>query len=168
MTQKERKTLSICGIGFLAALAISLPAFAATVPSTIGVSSTVHATCLNTASPMAFGIYTGLQTDTTATITVTCTNTTPYTISLNAGVGISPAATVTTRKMTGTVGAFLNYALYRDAGRTLNWGQTVGTDTVAGTGNGGAQPITVYGREAAGQFVAPGAYTDTVTATVNY
>ena len=31
-----------------------------------------------------------------------------------------------------------------------------------------AQAITVYGQATAGQFVAPGAYTDTITATVTY
>jgi spore coat protein U-like protein len=165
---RPHRALALGGISLLAALAFSLPAVAATTPSTMGVTATVQATCLNTATPMAFGVYTGVQADSTATITVTCNNTTPYTVSLSAGAGIAPPATVTTRKMTGAAGVFLNYALFTDAGRTLNWGTTVGTDTVAGTGSGAGQAITVYGRTAAGQFVAPGAYTDTVTATVTY
>jgi spore coat protein U-like protein len=44
----------------------------------------------------------------------------------------------------------------------------VSTDTVAGTGNGAAQAITVYGQAAAGQYVAPGSYADTITATITY
>jgi spore coat protein U-like protein len=70
--------------------------------------------------------------------------------------------------MTGPAAAVLSYALFSDAARTVNWGQTISTDTVAGTGNGSAQALTVYGDVAAAQFLAPGAYTDTITATVTY
>jgi spore coat protein U-like protein len=167
-SRRSLKALGLCGVSLLAMLGLSLPAVAATTPSSMGVSATVQATCLNVATAMTFGTYTGVAVDSTATITVTCTNTTPYTVSLDAGTGITPAATVTTRKMTGAVGVFLNYALFSNAGRTTNWGITVGTDTVAGTGSGVGQVLTVYGRAAAGQFVAPGAYADTVTATVTY
>jgi len=102
----------------------------------------------------------------TSTITVTCTNTSPYNVGLNAGT--APGATVTTRKMSGPGGALLAYALYQDAAHSINWGNTVGTDTVAGTGNGNAQALTVYGQVGAGQFVTPGAYVDTITATITY
>jgi spore coat protein U-like protein len=102
----------------------------------------------------------------TTTVQVTCTNTTPYNVGLNPGTAIG--ATVTTRKMTGPASATLNYALTQDSGHVTNWGQTVGTDTVAGTGNGSAQTLTVYGILAAGQYPAPGAYSDTITATVTY
>jgi spore coat protein U-like protein len=151
-----------------ACLAFSLSAFAATAPSTIGVSATVQATCLNTASNLAFGIYTGLQADATAVITVTCTNTTTYTIGLDAGLGTGPAATVTTRHMNGPAPAGLAYALKSVSQTGPNWGNTPPTDTVAGTATGSPQPITVYGRVAAGQLVTPGSYTDTITSTVTY
>ena len=75
---------------------------------------------------------------------------------------------MTTRKMTGPASALLSYALFSDSARTVNWGQTIGTDTVTGTGNGSIQAITVYGQAAAAQYVAPGAYADTITATVTY
>jgi spore coat protein U-like protein len=158
------KALSV--VALLVSLAFNFSAQAATAHSNVAVSATVQATCNNTATPLAFGTYSGVQSDSTAIITVTCTNTTPYTVALNAGT--SPGATVTTRRMTGAVGVFLAYALFSDAGRTINWGTTVGTDTVAGTGTGAAQPLTIYGRVAAGQFTAPGAYTDTIIATVTY
>lgn len=139
---------------------------AATAPSNIAVSATVQATCLNTATPLAFGTYTGVQLDASASITVTCTNTTGYTVGLNAGT--AAAATVLTRKMTGGAGVFLNYAAYSDTGRATNWGATTGTDTVAGTGTGAGQVLTIFGRIAASQFVAPGVYNDTLIATVTY
>jgi spore coat protein U-like protein len=141
-------------------------ATAATTTSTFQVTATVVATCTVASTDLAFGNYTAVQADQTSTITVTCTNSTPYTVALGAGTFAS--ATPTTRRMTGPAGATLAYSLYRDAARTLNWGQTVGTDTASGTGNGAAQAITVYGRIAAGQFVAPGAYADTITVTLTY
>lgn len=154
----------ILAIGAL--LATPAAALAATTPSSMGVTSTVQATCLNTVTPMAFGIYTGVLASSTATLSVTCTNTTPYTVALSAG--LSTGATVHTRALTGPGGALLHYALTSDLAGAVNWGLTVSTDTVAGTGTGAAQPITIYGQEAAGQFVTPGAYTDTITATVAY
>jgi len=160
------RRLLLAGMGLLGGLAFGLPAIAATAPSTMAVSSTVQATCLNTVTPLAFGVYTGVVADTTATITVTCTNTTPYNVGLDPG--LATGATVTTRALTGPAGALVNYVLTSDAAHAVNWGVTAGTDAVAGTGTGAAQPITIYGQEAAGQFVAPGAYTDTITATVTY
>jgi spore coat protein U-like protein len=70
--------------------------------------------------------------------------------------------------MTGPGGATLSYAMYQDSGHTTNWGNTVGTDTKSGTGNGSAQTLTVYGNLAAGQYPAAGSYSDTITATVTY
>jgi spore coat protein U-like protein len=165
---RPKKLVLACAV-LVGASALSpwlTPTEAATTDSTIGVTSAVQATCLNTATPLAFGTYTGLIATGTAIVTITCTNTTPYTVGLDAG--LATGATVTTRQMTGPAGALLAYTLSSDASHAVNWGLTVGTDTVAGVATGAAQPITVYGQEAAGQFVAPGAYTDTITATVTY
>lgn len=165
-TPKNTAGTSLRRCLIMGAIGLGQFAGAATAPSNIAVSATVQATCTNTATPLAFGIYTGVQSDSTATITVTCTNTTPYTVALNAGT--APTATVTTRRMTGAIGVFLAYALFSDTGRTTNWGSTVGTDTIAGTGTGAGQALTIYGRVAAAQFPAPGAYADTIIATVTY
>jgi len=144
----------------------SRPALAATATTTFGVNATVQSTCLVSATAMAFGTYTGAVATSTSAVSVTCTNTTPYNVGLSAG--LATGATVTTRSMTGPAAALLGYALFSDSARTVNWGQTIGTDTVTGTGNGAAQAITVYGQAAASQYVAPGAYADTITATVTY
>ena len=58
--------------------------------------------------------------------------------------------------------------MFSNSGRTTNWGNTVGTNTLAETGTGTVQSLTVYGQIPAGEYVAPGAYTDTITATVTY
>ena len=115
---------------------------------------------------LAFGNYTGVQDDDTATVSVTCTNTTDYEIALDDGT--TAGGSIATRKMVGPNAATLNYRLYSDAGRTTVWGETAATDTVADTGDGAAQAKTVYGRVLGGQYPEPGAYTDTVRATVNY
>jgi len=153
-------------LGCLVLGLVSRPALSATVTTTFGVNATVQATCLVSATAMAFGTYTGVVATSTSAVSVTCTNTTPYNVGLSAG--LATGATVTTRSMTGPASALLSYALFSDSARTVNWGQTIGTDTVTGTGNGSVQAITVYGQAAAAQYVAPGAYADTITATVTY
>jgi spore coat protein U-like protein len=162
------KTRVLAGFGLLGTLATLSPisTLAATTTTTMAISATVQATCLITAAPLGFGTYTGVALAGASTLSVTCTNTTPYNIGLSAG--LATGATVTTRKMTLAAGA-LAYSLFSDAARNVNWGNTVGTDTPAvGPGNGGAQVINIYGSIAAAQFVAPGLYTDTITATITY
>ena len=129
------------------------------------VSVTVAKDCGVTATNLAFGNYTGALVDATSTISVTCTNTTTYSVGLSAG--LATGATVTTRKMQNGV-ALLNYGLFSNSGYSTNWGNTVGTNTVAGTGNGVVQPLTVYGQIPAGQHPTPGSYTDTITVSVTY
>jgi spore coat protein U-like protein len=68
----------------------------------------------------------------------------------------------------GATGSYVDYELYRDAGHSLRWGATIGTDTVPGTGTGTAQALTVHGRVPATQSVAAGSYGDVVTVTVTY
>ena len=161
-----RFVLPAAVLGFLTLGPASIPAGATTATATFLVTATVAATCTISATPLAFGSYTGAISQVNTTVTVTCTNTTPYNIGLNAGV--AAGATVTNRSMTGPASALLSYQLFRDAGHTLNWGITIGTDTVSVTANGSAQVQTVYGQIPAAQFVAPGAYADTITATVTY
>lgn len=153
-------------LGFLALGLFALPAVAATATSSFAVTSTIASTCLVSATALGFGSYSGLVVPVSSTVSVTCTSTTPYVVGLSAGLGTG--ATVTARKMTGPASALLTYGLFQDAGHTVGWGVTAGTDTVAGTGNGATQPITVYGQIPTAQYVAPGAYADTITVIVTY
>lgn len=134
--------------------------------TSFAVTTTVQANCAVSATALAFGAYAGTTLTASSTITATCTNTTTYNVGLNAGTG--SGATVATRKMTGPSASILNYKLYSDAGYATNWGNTVGTDTVAKTGSGAAQTLTVYGQIPAGQYVTPGSYADTITVTLTY
>ena len=143
------------------------PSQATTATATFNVSLAITASCTVSATPLAFGStgVIGANIDNTSTVNVTCTNTTPYNVGLDAGTGTG--ATVTTREMTAG-GATVNYTLYQNPGRSTIWGNTVGTDTVGGTGNGSAQALTVYGRVPSQSTPAPGAYSDTITVTVTY
>lgn len=126
----------------------------------------IQATCSISANPLNFGNYSGALISSSTTISVTCTKSASYNLGLSAG--LSTGATVTNRRMTGPSSSLLSYKLYSNSGHTTNWGNTVGTDTVAGTGSGVAQTLTVYGQVTASQFVRPGSYTDTVVATLTY
>jgi spore coat protein U-like protein len=62
----------------------------------------------------------------------------------------------------------LEYVLTSDSAHAVNWGDAVATNTVAVVSTLTPIATTIYGQIAAGQFVAPGVYTDTVIATVTY
>jgi len=145
-------------------------AHAATSTTTFNVQITIVADCTVSATTLNFGSNPGVlvaNIDATNTVNVTCTNTTPWAVSLNAGTGVG--GTVVLRKMTGPGAATVNYTIYRDAGRTQVWGDgTSGTFTVAGTGSGVAQAQTGNGRVPPQSAPTPGAYLDTVTATVTF
>ncbi|MCS5710952.1 spore coat protein U domain-containing protein [Candidatus Berkiella aquae] len=146
---------------------ISSCCHAATNTTTFNVTATVAANCSISANTLAFGAYNPLSapTDSTTDITITCTNGSGYNVGLNAGT--TAGGTVTNRLMANGANT-LGYGLYQNSGRTINWGDTIGTDTVSGTGNGGAQTLTVYGRIPSAQYVPPGSYSDTITITATF
>ena len=131
------------------------------------VSGTVIKSCIVTANTLDFGTPTGFLTsniDSDTTLQATCSNTTPYQIGLDNGQNFS-----VTRRMTVDGGEFVNYELYRDAGRALRWGNTPLSDTVSGIGTVLTPPeVRVYGRVAPQATPSPGNYTDTVTVKVTY
>jgi spore coat protein U-like protein len=140
---------------------------ALTATSSFSVTITITATCtIVSTSTLAFPTQTFMagNVDQTTTLQVQCTNTTPYNIGLDAGTG--SGATVTTRKMTSGANT-INYSLYSDSGHSTVWGNTVGTNTVAATGNGSPISYTIYGRVPQ-QTPVPGSYADTITVTVTY
>src|SRR5262249_38540514 len=156
------------GLAALLVFPTARPSNAASVTSTLTVQMTLTASCvINSASTLNFGNHGVLvaNVDSTSTLRVQCTNGTPYNIGLNAGTG--SGATIAARKMTSGSSP-INYSLYRNNARTNVWGSTIGTNTVAATGNGAAQSYTVYGRVPPQTTPAPATYTDTITVTVTY
>jgi spore coat protein U-like protein len=99
-----------------------------TATTTFNVTATVPTTCRIATNNLNFGTAGVLtaNTDATTTLSPVCANGTPYNIGLNQGVN---GGSVTTRAMKAAGPALINYSLFRDAGRTMNWGQTIGTDT---------------------------------------
>ena len=165
-SQRDRAR-RLCAAASIVMLAAGSP-MAAQANNTSGVNSSaaVLATCTVVGSAIAFGNYSSTQVDQTGSIAVVCTNGISYSVGLDAGAG--SGATIAVRKLTGSLGGSLNYSLYRDSGRTSNWGSTAGTDTQSGSGNGIVQNLTVYGRIPSGQTPQSGVYSDTVTITLTY
>lgn len=145
-------------------------AVAATVTTTFNVQITITNACtIVSATNLNFGsvgVIGASGVDATSTITVQCTSLAPYTIGLNAGIG--SGATVASRLMTSGASNTVSYSLYQDAAHSLVWGPTIGTNTVAGTGNGASQAITVYGHVPSQSTPAAAVYNDTITVTVTY
>ncbi|MDB5723210.1 MAG: lipoprotein [Alphaproteobacteria bacterium] len=133
--------------------------------ATFTVTESAPATCSASVTGLGFGTYAGTAITAQATVSVTCTSPTPYTAALGAGANVSG----TQRRMKSAGGQFISYNLYSNAARTTAWGDGTGLGaTVAGTGNGAAQPYIVYGRTVAGILPTPATYSDSVVVTITY
>ncbi|MDW3686168.1 spore coat U domain-containing protein [Cupriavidus sp. CV2] len=155
----------------LLAATLPLGAHADTRSVTLDISMSVTADCLISATPLNFGTGSVMQTAVTqqANLSVTCTNTVPYQVALDEGT--VPGSTVTNRLMAGTGANTIGFNVYRDAAYTQVWGKTVETDTYAGTGNGAAQSIPLYGQITKTMIVGsliPDSYATTLTATLSF
>lgn len=101
--------------------------------------------------------------DQTASVTLQCPSGTAWQIGMGAG-----QYNAGTRRMRNPSGAYVSYGLFRNAGRTLAWGDSLGVNTVSGTGTGSPTPVTIYGRIPAQGSAATGSYQDTVIVTLTY
>lgn len=122
--------------------------------------------CVVTAQNIDFGPrgILSANVDSAGQVNITCTPAVSYNVALGlGGTGTSPTA----RKMTKG-GESITYGLYQDVNRTVPWGNTAPTNTVAGVGNGTAQAIPVYGRVPPQVTPSPGVYSDTIIVTVTY
>jgi len=123
--------------------------------------------CTVVANNLNFGTIGVLNTnnDSSSTMDVTCTSGASYQVGLNGG--LTGATDPTLRKMEFGVEQ-ITYGLYQDTGRLMAWGDTIGTNTVTGTGTGAAQTLTVYGRIPPQTTPSPATYSDTIVVTVTY
>jgi spore coat protein U-like protein len=155
--------------GSLVLASSSVYATTTTTTTTFQARVTIEATCvIGGATTLDFGTQGVLSgnVDQISTIQVQCTNTTPFNIGLDKGTN---GSSVTSRLMKGgPTNETIAYSIYSDTGHTTNWGETIGTDTVASTGTGSSQSFTVYGLIPTQTTPSPGTYTDTVTVTVTY
>ncbi len=165
--------MSVPKIALMAAVAWALsavPGLSQTaVNSSFNVQITITASCqINSAGALNFGSngVISANIDAQSTIAVQCTTGTPFNLGLGAGAGAG--ATVANRLMTGPASATVGYSLYTTAARSTVWGNTINTDTQAGTGTGAAQNFIVYGRVLPQTTPAAGTYNDTVAVTLTY
>lgn len=127
-------------------------------------SCTISTTSVNFGS---YNVFNPSATDSTGTITINC-NGGAHNIVVTLSKGAS--GTFTPRRMTKGAET-LDYNLFRDAGRSSVWGDgTSGTSTYtdANPPNNTDTVLTVYGRVTAEQDVTAGAYSDTVSAVINF
>ncbi|MDD3450099.1 MAG: spore coat U domain-containing protein [Gammaproteobacteria bacterium] len=167
MSTMHRRTLLAAA---LIAGTLPLPATAATVTDTFDVTITIQDACEITtpATDMAFGTAGPLTSVVTATssIYVTCTESLAYNIGLDAGANPGTGGDTTTRQMVNGANN-VSYDLLQSAGGA-HWGDTIGTDTQAGTGTGAEETYTVYGTVPIQATPPALTYSDTVTVTVTY
>ena len=154
-----------------ASLAMATVAGADTIGGRMEVTATVVANCRLVVPPLSFGTYDPLDghavqpADASTVISVTCTRSTGAAVSFDFGLNSSSGPD---RAMNGAGADHLRYQIYRDAARSLVWSR--GADAVQFTSRGisSAEQLTVFGRIPPNQEVAPGAYSDLLTATVDF
>jgi len=149
--------------------AVVSAARAGSIAVRMDVTASVVANCRLTVPSFSFGIYDPLlanaaqPADVSAVVTVTCTRNTGASLSFDTGLhGASH------RSMAGSGAEGLHYDIYRDAAHSQIWGE--GSDAIHLTSKGTDQPqqLTVFGRIPPQQEVAPGAYSDVLTAAVDF
>jgi len=169
-------------IAKLALVAVAAGAFATaqatTATSSFQVQMTITSSCAVTTAPGNINLGSFVATSsalTTAsgntTFKVNCSNKTPFTVGLAPSAGNGGTANGTGSMLGATNGDKVPYTLYSNSGLTTVWGNTPGTNTMAGTGGGMASgkavSFTAYAQATSADF-APDSYADTVTVNVNY
>lgn len=116
-----------------------------------------------------YDVFSGTSLDSTGSITYSCANVGVFdtiTISLSRG----GSATFVPRRMASGANT-LSYNLYRDAARSVVWGDGTGGSSVYGPVNPpaiGSSTVSVFGRIPALQNVPVGVYGDAIVATINF
>jgi spore coat protein U-like protein len=130
----------------------------------------VEGACTITTTPVGFGLYDPFaagHNDSTGTLTYRCG---PPDKNVTIMLGTGAAGTFNQRKLfKGTEP--LSYNLYRDAARSMAWGDgTGGTSfySVADPPNNQNVALTIYARIPAGQDISAGSYTDSVSVVINF
>jgi spore coat protein U domain-containing protein, fimbrial subunit CupE1/2/3/6 len=140
------------------------------IAAVAGLSFSAFAVCSLSSTSISFGNYDVFSTaalDTNGSIVYRCGNAdNNISISLNHG----GAPSFNPRWMLKG-SEILNYNLYLDAARTVIWGDgTAGTQTffIKNPPNNQDVTVPVYGRVPSGQSISKGAYSDTITVTINF
>ena len=167
----KRAIVSAIALGFTI---LGTQSHADTGTSTMSVSTTVRHACSIDTTPMAFGTYDGVVTNTssalnaTATVISTCTSGSAAQITMNGGASAGSGSTdVPVRRLTAGASEYLVYQIYSDVARETVWGNTVPTGIVI-NGTGSPQTHKVYGSIPSAQLVPEGDYSDQIIVTITY
>ena len=168
MTSKRRLTGSLFAMG--CAMLVAGSGSAATTSGTIAVSLTIASSCTLSTNPLAFGVFNVATGNTSSTtLSLNCTNALPWSTDIDAGLNQNIANGPRRVTNGGGTPGYVNYHLFKDAGRTLFWGTTSSGTALAGVGTGLAQTLTVFAdANGASGLILPGTYADTVTVTVTF
>jgi len=141
-------------------------AIASTATGTLAVRVLVQPNCTVSSTTLDFGSYVTTQaTALNGAGNIAYTNCPAGQLKFELDGGAN--GTVTARKMSNGAGGLLNYALYRDAARTLSFAQGANAKTVTQTVTGSGT-VPFYGAIPGAQAVAEGTYTDTVQITLTF
>jgi spore coat protein U-like protein len=148
--------------------------------ATFNVTMTITSACAITTAPTNINLGSFAATTTalttasgSTTFKVNCSNRTPFTVGL-APSSVNSGDSNGNGNMAGAITGNTDkvpYTLHQTSATGPAWGNTVGTNTVAGTGAGmaagNAKSFTAYAQATNADF-APDSYSDTVTVNVNY
>ncbi len=167
--KKHQVKVLAAATGFAMAALLAGPAKAASpVSTTFKVNITIQNTCDISTAPADIDFGTHLSSDTvpvgSTSLSLTCTKGAAY------DIGLLPSGGDSTGSGTMTSGSnSIAYTLWQDSGAsTTKWGNTIGSNTLHGTGDGTAHTIPVYAKVASISTAPAGTYSDTVTVTVTY
>ena len=140
------------------------------------VTATVGEACLiSIQSLLEFGTYDGILDNATThkdvdfSVSALCSLDTKGTMNINPGLAaVADSGTVTPVRQMANGSSRLKYNLYKNIGRTTIWGAGVDTGGNLHTGTGITKSIVGFARLNAGQVVHDGAYSDTITISVDY
>ena len=127
------------------------------------------ATCTISTTPVSFGTYdvfTPAALDSVGNVILNCNGGKNIVVSIDPG----QAGTFIPRKLFMNAGEWLGYNLYRDASRSVVWGDGTGGTSVAtlpSLPNNQDTPVPIYGSVPPGQDVRAGGYADNLSVTIN-
>lgn len=134
---------------------------------TLPVSLNLNTSCTLRTTPLDFGtaVILTFPIDSTARIALECAPGTAYSVGIDDGRNFNGNR----RMYAGGTGLFryVNYQVYRNAARTLVWGQGAGQTVTGVIPAGGRTELTAYGRVPF-NVVLPTGYVDTLTVTLTF
>lgn len=162
----------LTALAVLSMISAARLARAESISGRMEVTATVVSNCRLVIPPLSFGTYDPLAAnatqpaDASVEVTLNCTRNTAASLSFD--LGIHSAGIGVDRAMSGPGPEHLHYQIYRDAARSQVWSNGAEALRIVATGVTAPDQLTVFGRIPPSQEVEPGAYSDVLTATVDF